>query len=187
MPTARMAILDAGNAHVTFSVRWFRVLDVTGVFDDVSGTVSANGDGSLTRLSIAVEGGSLRTGIALRDRHLRGPRFLDAARWPAIRFESTAVCRDAAGWTLRGTLTLRGRSRDLAVTVPDERDGNGSGERHVHAEFTVPRRAHEIGTATGIRRLNPLLWAIADEVRIRVEVVLPATLLQPAAAGVPAH
>jgi len=45
------------------------------------------------------------------------------------------------------------------------------------AEFSVLRHPHAIGTAFGIRRLNPLLWAIGGDVNVSLEVLVPATML----------
>lgn len=184
MDTPATFKLGAGNAQVSFSVRWFGVIQVRGSFDDVSGTVAIPGPGAEdASVSIQVRSQSVRTGISLRDRHLRGLRFLDSDEHPVIRFESNEVSRHNGVWNVRGTLTLRGQERSVSTSVPDEADG--AGHRRLRAEFTVPRRPHAIGTARGIRRLNPLLWAIGDDVTLRVELLVPATLFQPAAEHVP--
>jgi polyisoprenoid-binding protein YceI len=178
MDTPATLRLDAGNAHVSFSVRWFGIVFVRGSFDVVSGTVAVPGSGAQeASISIQVESHSVRTGISLRDRHLRGLRFLDSARHPVIRFESEQVTHHNGVWDVRGRLSLRGQERSVSASVADELAGKN---RRLTAEFTVPRHPHAIGTARGIRRLNPLLWAIGDEVTLRVELTVPATLLQPA-------
>ena len=41
----------------------------------------------------------------------------------------------------------------------------------------MPREPHAIGTASGLRRLNPLLWAIGADVHVSLEVLVPATML----------
>ena len=179
MDTPATFRLDAGNARVSFSVRWFGVVSVRGTFEAVSGSVSVPGPGSQeASIAMQVESQSVRTGVSLRDRHLRGLRFLDSARHPAIRFESEHATRHNGVWDVRGRLVLRGHDRAVSASVAEEQVS--AKERRLTTEFTVPRRPHAIGTARGIRRLNPLLWAIGDEVTIRVELTVPATLLQPA-------
>lgn len=180
MDTPRtMVRIDGGNARVTFSVRWFGVVSVSGSFEDISGTVEFPGTGGQdAAITIQVESHSVRTGISLRDRHLRGLRFLDSARHPVIRFVSHEVARRNGVWEVRGRLTLRGHDREVSTLVHGER---ASAMQHcLTAGFSVTRRPHAIGTARGIRRLNPLLWAIGDEVNLRVELLVPATALQPA-------
>jgi len=183
METPATFKLGAGNARVSFSVRWFGVIQVRGSFDDVSGTLVIPGAGEDASVSMQVSSQSVRTGISLRDHHLAGLRFLDSERYPVIRFVSDEVSRQNGVWHVRGKLTLRGQERPVSTSAPDEPDG--AGRHRLRAEFTVPRRPHAIGTAHGIRRLNPLLWAIGDDVTLHVELLVPATLFQPAAAHVP--
>ena len=173
--------IDAGNARVSFSVRWFGVIHVRGSFAAIAGTVAIPGPGAEdASVMIEVDPTSVRTGISLRDRHLRGMRFLDSGRHPVIRFESDHVIRRNGGWDLHGRLLLRGSQREISALA---HEGNGSGPIHqLTADFTVPRRPHNIGTARGIRALNPLLWAIGDDVSLHVELMVPATMLIPAAA-----
>lgn len=177
METPRSIVrLDGGNARVTFSVRWFGVISVRGFFPAISGTAEVPGEGGQdATIEIEVESHSVRTGIPLRDRHLRGLRFLDAARHPVIRFVSDRVSHHGEAWDVRGRLTLRGHVRELETRVRDEQAS--ATHQRLTAEFAVPRSPHAIGTARGLRRLNPLLWAIADQVKVRVELLMPVTVL----------
>jgi polyisoprenoid-binding protein YceI len=168
--------VDVANATVSFRVRWFGVIQVRGRFASVTGTVALTETVDDATVSMQVESASVRTGIALRDRHLRGHRFLDSDRHPEIRFESDQVRRHNGTWDIRGRLCLRGHQRDVWAAVVEE-PSSGS-NRRLTAEFSVPRHPHAIGTARGIRRLNPLLWAIGDDVTLRVELLVPATALQ---------
>jgi polyisoprenoid-binding protein YceI len=179
MDTPRAVLrLNAGNTRVAFSVRWFGVVFVRGSFADISGTLEVPGAKDAdASLAVQVDSHSVQTGIGLRDRHLRGLRFLDSARHPAIRFVSTSVSRHNGVWDVQGRLSLRGRERDVSVSVHDEEGSRH--QRKLTAEFSVPRRPHSIGTAAGLRRLNPLLWAIGDEVNLTLEMLVPATLLAP--------
>lgn len=182
-PAAALA-LDAGNTRVAFSVRWFGVINVRGSFASVAGTLEVHGpDHQEASVSGEVESLSVHTGIALRDRHLRGLRFLDSARHPVIRFVSHRVSRHNGVWDVTGRLMLRGLDRDVSLSVREERASKS--HRRLLADFSVPRHPHAIGRATGLRRLNPLLWAIGGDVTVSVEVVVPATML--AAACAPAR
>jgi polyisoprenoid-binding protein YceI len=180
MDTPATLLLGADKLRVTFGVRWFGVVHVRGSFSRVAGTVTVPGsDGQAASVSVEVDSTSVRTGISLRDLHLRGLRFLDSVRHPVIRFESERVERHNGVWDVRGRLSLRGLERSVSASVAE--DQASASDRRLTAEFTVPRRPHAIGTARGIRRLNPLLWAIGDEVSLRVEMLVPATMLLPAA------
>jgi hypothetical protein len=169
--------LGESNASVSFRVRWFGIVNVRGRFSRVTGTLDMPGSvAGEASISMQVESESVRTGIALRDRHLRGPRFLDSDRDPLIRFDSERVRRHDGVWDVRGRLSLRGSQREVSASVLDE--PSSGAQRRLTTEFNVPRRPHAIGAARGIRKLNPLLWAIGDEVTLRVELLVPATILQ---------
>jgi 3-(3-hydroxy-phenyl)propionate hydroxylase len=177
--------LGAANVSVSFRVRWFGVVRVRGRFAGATGSLTVPCDvAEEAAVSVQVESASVITGISLRDRHLRGPRFLDSGQHPLIRFDSERVRRHNGVWDIRGRLTLRGHQREVSASVLDEPSGT---DRRLTAAFSVSRRPHAIGTARGIRRLNPLLWAIGDEVELRVELVVPATILQRAMAHAPAR
>jgi polyisoprenoid-binding protein YceI len=162
---------------VRFSVRWFGVITVRGTFAAVRGTVAAPGHGSQPDVSVEVDSQSVKTGISLRDRHLRGMRFLDSEEFPVIRFESDHVSHHNGVWDVKGRLLLRGLERNLSLSVLDE--SSSATHHRLSAHFPVPRHPHSIGTARGIRRLNPLLWAIGREVNVQVELMVPATMLAP--------
>ena len=178
--------LGAGSATVSFRVKWFGIVTVRGRFASVGGLVRVPCNGAeAAEVTVEVMSESVRTGISLRDRHLRGYRFLDAERDPFIRFDSDRVRRHDGVWELRGRLALRGLTREVSASVLDQ--ASSGNNRRLTADFSIPRRPHAIGTAAGIRRLNPLLWAIGDDVAIRVELVVPATLLQQVAEHAPAR
>ena len=176
MDTPREVLtLDPGNTRVRFSVRWFGVITVRGSFDAVHGTVEAAGHGRQPNVSVEVDSQSVKTGISLRDRHLRGMRFLDSEQHPVIRFVSDHVSRHNGVWDVKGRLLLRGLERKFSISVLEKTASPT--QRRLSARFSVPHHPHAIGTASGLRRLTPLLWAIGRDVNVEVELMVPATLL----------
>jgi polyisoprenoid-binding protein YceI len=179
MPAATVLPLGSANAQVTFAVRWFGVLTVRGWFTDITGSLRANG--TEVDVDLEVAAASARTGIALRDRHLRGPRFLDAARFPAISFRGTGAWWDQARSVATGTITLRGISRPLVVScAAAPHSSEATPDATLAGDFTVSRHDHGVGVAGGLARFNPLLRAIGARVSIRVVLVVPLSLLRPA-------
>ena len=81
----------------------------------LGGLVAVEKDAGKVRLKVPVA--SLTTGIAERDHLLRSAKFLDAAGHANIEFESTKASLMDKSWTIEGTLTIRGKSRPLTVTV----------------------------------------------------------------------
>lgn len=109
--------VDPDHSSVNFGVRHV-FATIPGRFARFSGQVRfdpANLAGS--SLDFTVDTASVETFVARRDEHLRTTDFFDAARFPAIRFQSVAITqRPGAGYAVAGTLTIKGQSR--AVELP---------------------------------------------------------------------
>lgn len=103
---------------------------------------------SAARGSLSVRIASLRTGIDLRDEHLRSETWLNAAAYPTARFEITSVSGAStltpgteARVSLHGNFTLHGRTRPVTasarVTWVADDQGHGTGQVRVRAHFSV--------------------------------------------------
>ena len=84
----------------------------------IAGAVVISKDKTTGKVKLAVPVKSLKTGIEMRDEHLRGADWLDADKFPDIVFESTkAVKKDEKTWAIEGTFTMHGVSKPLTVEV----------------------------------------------------------------------
>lgn len=186
MPPHVALVLGPESVHVSFVVRWFGLIRVRGAFTGISGTIGPGDVPGELDVSIEVAASSVRTGIGLRDRHLRGSRFLDAGRHPVISFSGTGVPAGDGHARVSGRLRLLGRERDVAASSPVAA-APGASRVPVAVEFSVPRLEHGIGAASGVARANPLLWAIGAMVSVRVVILVPAVLLRTEPALAPGH
>jgi polyisoprenoid-binding protein YceI len=160
--------LTPDNTVVTMSVRWLGGMIVRGRFMDVRGMIHVPVDDDDTAAAtVEIRADSIRTGISLRDRHLRGPQFLDAMHHPLITFRGGDVMRLPTHIAVPGSLTIRGVTRTEELRCSLERVGTA---RELVADSTVSRRAYGVGVPTGLRRLDPLFVVIGDDVRISVVV-----------------
>ena len=102
--------------NISFESR-MDVEDIIGSTNKAKGAVTRQKDGRLT-FRVQVPVASLRTGIAVRDEHLRSESWLDAKRHPHIQLKGDKA-RKLSGdtWRLTGTFTMRGVSRPLQVDV----------------------------------------------------------------------
>jgi polyisoprenoid-binding protein YceI len=110
---------------------------VNGVFREVggSGTVSPDGEVGGT---ITVAAGSVDTGNARRDRHLRSADFFDTASHPDITFAVDGIRPSGQGAVVSGALTVCGRTRRLSFeAVASAEDGDG--ELGLDAEVQINR------------------------------------------------
>jgi polyisoprenoid-binding protein YceI len=69
-------------------------------------------------VAVTIDPDSIATGQPFRDNELRGERFFDVARHPAITFQSRSVTvRPGGRLEVAGTLSLHGVSRPVVVAV----------------------------------------------------------------------
>lgn len=109
--------VDAAHSGIHFSVRHMVFAKVRGRFGTLRGAVALDPQ-DLTRASVEAEidAGSIDTGVADRDKHLRSPDFLDVERFPVLRFQSTQV-EKAGGdrYRVHGNLTIRDVTREVVL------------------------------------------------------------------------
>jgi polyisoprenoid-binding protein YceI len=106
----------------------------------------------------------------MRDEHLRGKDFLDAAAYPEIHFQSASVGRGRDRDMLRvnGSLTIKGQSREVAldVTITDRsRSPQGDEILYFAAVAEIDRFDFDVKYARGLirRTLKVLIQAQATK------------------------
>ena len=126
-------------------------------------------DGAVARVWFEVEMGSVSTGIAKLDGHLKSADFFDVATMPTSRFVSTAIAVGApanstlvgATHTVAGDLLLHGQTRHLSFpAIIDVQPA----EVHAVAEFFINRKDF------GIVYPGKPDDLIQDEVTLKVDV-----------------
>lgn len=100
----------------------FRVRDkvfghAAGTIPVRSGTARVGTAGEIETARVELEVGGIDTGNAHRDRDLRKPHFLSADEHPTIVVEAGPATSGAGGWSVSGTLTARGASVPVDLTV----------------------------------------------------------------------
>jgi len=105
------------NTNVTFeSETDFET--ILGSTREISGSAVVDFEGGSAQTTIEVPVGSLRTGIDLRDEHLRSGMWLDAKNYPTISFTSTGARKiDDTRWEVSGKFSMHGESRELTTIV----------------------------------------------------------------------
>lgn len=155
--------VDAVHSAVLYRVKHLNAAWNYGRFNDVSGTFNIADGGSI---DVTVKAGSVDSGNAKRDGHLQSPDFFSAKEFPEITFKSSSMTKTGDDtFEARGPLTLRGVTRDIAVTI--EKTGEGPGQRGqgrvqgFEARFTIKR------TDFGI---NYMVGPLGDEVTMIVSL-----------------
>jgi len=109
--------IDASHSRLGFAAKHAMVATVRGGFKVYSGEVfldEENPENSWAKVEI--DAGSVDTGNADRDAHLRTPDFFDLEKHPKITFVSTKVEKvDDDVYTLIGDLTINDKTNPVAV------------------------------------------------------------------------
>lgn len=118
--TQTVWVVDPAHSTVGFSVKNLFFFIVNGCFSDLAGTIVLDeADIRLSSVEATIKAASIETGSQGRDAHLRSTDFLEADRYPDIRFQSTKVERGRDRDTLRitGSLTIRGKRQEVVLDV----------------------------------------------------------------------
>jgi polyisoprenoid-binding protein YceI len=110
--------IDAAHSTIEFDIP-FMYSRVRGRFDDVRGTILWP-DSSMGKIADAgamavIRVASVNTGSAHRDEHLRSSDFFDADRFPLIVFRATRVIGTMYEFTLVGSLSMHGVTREIRI------------------------------------------------------------------------
>jgi polyisoprenoid-binding protein YceI len=111
--------LDPVHTRVAFQVSHAGFSQAIGTFSQAGGRLDFDpGDWSTAKLDVEIPLATLDLGDADWRKRVLDRTFLDAGKHPVARFTSTRVERGAGDTgTVHGTLTLRGRSQPVALTV----------------------------------------------------------------------
>jgi polyisoprenoid-binding protein YceI len=158
--TAQEAAWVVERASISFETR-NAGLPVRGSFEEIEAAIAFDprhpGSGHLTA---SVDPTTIRTGIAMRDRHLTRRGWFDVERFGPIRMRSLELRRTEDAFLGTFLLTIRDVEREVAVPFTFEKSGRGA---RIAGSLTIDRLDFGIG------RRSPIL---ADEVEIRVELDL---------------
>jgi len=122
MPDTTRWEIDPVHTTVEFSVKHMMFTTVRGRFKGVKGTIEVdekNPDRS--SVNVEIDAGSIDTGAADRDAHLRSADFLDVENHPKITFRSKrvegAANREGDEFRVLGDLGIRGKTIEVALDV----------------------------------------------------------------------
>jgi polyisoprenoid-binding protein YceI len=164
--------VDAAHSAVNLAVRHMVISKVRGHFGKWSAKLQLDtAELARSTVEVDIEAASIETGVADRDTHLRSPDFLDAEKYPTLRYRSRRV-EAASKDRLRvvGDLTIRDVTREVVLDV--EYGGQGKdpwGNTRVGFTATASINRKDFGL-TWNQALETGGVLVADRVDIEIEL-----------------
>jgi polyisoprenoid-binding protein YceI len=161
--------IDPAHTQLGFSIRHLGIANIRGMFQQVEGAATVNGDSA--EISVNAQMASVSTGNSYRDGHLQAGDFFDVENHPTMTFRSTGIelSGDDAG-KLNGELTIRGITQPVSLDVTFHGIAPSPVDQTGHAGFEATGSISR--SAFGVTFGAPM---ISDEVRLALDV----QLLQP--------
>jgi polyisoprenoid-binding protein YceI len=117
--------IDASHSGVVFGWNHFGFSNPTARFDKIEGSVLLDkADLTKSSISVALPLEGLDTGVTKLDEELKGPNFLDQAKYPTITFKSTRVEKTGENrLNITGDLTVHGVTKPVTLDAKVNRIG----------------------------------------------------------------
>lgn len=109
--------LDPTATTITVSVKKLGLLTVPATLDVVSGTIDIDDDHHVTNVNVNADATSYTSKNAKRNEHVLSGDFLDAEAHPTIAFRTEKVTPTGNGHASNGTVTVKGRTAPIDVTI----------------------------------------------------------------------
>jgi polyisoprenoid-binding protein YceI len=163
--------VDPAHSSVGFAVKHMGIASVRGVFNEFEGTIEIADDDSAAKAFGTVKVQSVDTNEPQRDDHLRSPDFFDAAQYPELRFESTAIeALDNEEYRITGNLTIHGVTNEIVLHADVQgTDIDPWGNTRVGLEVTGQLSRGDYGM-----KFNQALGSgnvlVADKVKLELDI-----------------
>jgi polyisoprenoid-binding protein YceI len=171
--TTKKWVLDPAHSELQFKVKHLMVSNVTGSFShfEIEAETAAE-DFHDAVINVTVKTGSVTTGPADRDKHLKSADFFDAEKYPEIKFISTRFHRldEEGNYELDGNLTIKDIMKPVKLHVEyggSVRDPWGNIKTAFSIQGKINRKDWGLNYNAVLETGGVL---ISDEVRILAEV-----------------
>ncbi|GAB2856971.1 YceI family protein [Hymenobacter ruber] len=115
--TATKWTLDPTHSEIQFKIKHLVISTVTGSFKSFQGSMQSASDDNFenAQVEFSLNVDSIDTNQEMRDGHLKGEEFFDAAKYPTIKFESTSFVKDGDGYKVTGNLTMKDVTKPVTL------------------------------------------------------------------------
>ena len=165
--------IDPAHSVAEFKVKHMMISNVKGRFTGVSGALYLDENNvANSRVEASIDAGSISTGDAQRDGHLKSADFFDVEQYPTLAFRSTRVIAEGEGdLKATGELTIHGVTREVMFAVEGPtapaKDPWGNTRVALSATTKINRKDFGLTWNTALETGGIL---VGDEVTITLEV-----------------
>ncbi|WP_417942210.1 YceI family protein [Flavobacterium sp. RS13.1] len=150
-------IINRWNIEDGFRIH-FSGNSVEGIFEKFKGEIIFNENAlEVSNFSLIIEVESIATGNWLKNRHAKNDKWLDADKYPNITFKSTKFLKTAAGFAVKGILTIHGIQKEITIPFTFS-------NQIFKGNFSVNRMDYKIGNMEGMSK------KVSNEIRIDFSV-----------------
>jgi len=110
--------IDAMHSYIGFSIKYMGYAKIRGRFAEFKGALRYDeADLSKTSITLGVSIASLDTDLDWRDNDLKSERWLDAEKFPQMKFVSKRVVKRDMGFDVIGDLTIRDITKEITIKM----------------------------------------------------------------------
>jgi len=164
--------LDPVHTFINFGVERFMVGEVTGRFNEFEGTVVYNPENpGQTAIDVSIKVKSIDTGLEMRDGHLKSNIWLNAEKYPEIRFKSKKLFKSEEGTQITADLTIHGVTQEVTFPITIKgpfTDPTQTNTLGLSADVVINRQ--DFGISMDKKMVNGHLF-IGNEVRIGIRAL----------------
>ncbi len=175
MSTKTKWVIDPAHSEVGFKVKHLMITNIKGSFSEYDASIYTTGNDFLSaEVDFWINTGTITTGSADRDVHLRSADFLDADQFPQIQFSGNtyeAVDHDGS-YNLHGDLTIKGITKRIKLGIEFGgvmKDPWGNEKAGVTVNGKVNRKDWGLNWNAALEAGGVL---VGDEVRIECDLQL---------------
>ena len=158
--------VDNHHAQVQWTVNHFGFNDYFGIFGQPTGTLTIDpAKPNDAKVSVTLPVAELATSRADLTKHMLTPDFLDGAKFPTAKFESTKVEATGTKAKITGNLTLLGVTKPVVLDA----EFTGAGNNPMSQKATIGFKA-----TTAIKRsdwgMTKFVPFVSDDVKINISI-----------------
>ncbi len=158
--------IDGAHSSTNFTVKHLGISTVHGRFSDVSGTILfAENVPEKSSVTVVIKAATVNTDNATRDKHLNTADFLDTAKYPEIRFQSTSIRNDGFKFVAIGNLTIRDVTKQVEIPFTLARGKGMKGEPRLGVDGTLTINRYDYNVS-----YDPTGVGVSKDVQIELSV-----------------